>query len=136
MGFGMRSKRLPAATVRLPFVCLIWAVAAAAASPEFFTARIYPILDQAGCKSCHHSDGVASATRLHFPAEGASTQKVQAFGDSLVELVDRAHPEKSLLLLKPTNRMKHTGGERIKRGSSEEGLHHRVGESSGFIVRP
>jgi hypothetical protein len=92
------------------------------ASPEFFTTRIYPILDQAGCKSCHHSDGVASATRLHFPAEGAGAQKVQAFGESLVELVDRAHPEKSLLLLKPTNRMKHTGGERIKRGSSEEGL--------------
>jgi hypothetical protein len=97
-------------------------VAAAAVPPEFFAARLYPVLDQAGCKSCHHTDGVASATRLHFPAEGATTEKVEAFGGSLVELVEKAHPEKSLLLLKPTNRMKHTGGERIKKGSSEEAL--------------
>jgi len=59
---------------------------------------------------------------LHFPAEGAPTQNVAAFGESLVELVDRTHPEKSLLLIKPTNRIKHTGGERIKKGSSAEAL--------------
>jgi hypothetical protein len=37
-----------------------------------------------------------------------------------VELVDREHPEGSILLDKPTNRIKHSGGERIKTGSSEE----------------
>ncbi len=103
-------------------IFLVWATAAAAASPEFFATRLYPVLDKAGCKSCHHADGVASATRLHFPAEDATTQNVAAFGDSLVELVDRTHPEKSLLFNKPTNRIKHTGGERIKKGSSEEAL--------------
>ena len=124
MPFGIRSKHLLAAATRrqLPVVFLVCASAATAASPEFFATRLYPVLDKAGCKSCHHADGVASATRLHFPAEGAPTQTVAAFGDSLVELVDRTHPQKSLLLIKPTNRIKHTGGERIKKGSSDEAL--------------
>lgn len=120
----MLSKHWLAAAARrqLPALLFVWAASAAPVSPEFFATRLYPILDKAGCKSCHHADGVASATRLHFPAEGASTQTVAAFGHSLVELVDRAHPEKSQLLLKPTNRIKHTGGERIKKGGSEEAL--------------
>src|SRR5260370_32336777 len=96
------------------------AAANAATSP--FVARLYPVLDNAGCKSCHHSEGVASGTRLRFPAEGASTEVVEAFGNSLVDLVDRANPKRSLLLNKPTNRVKHTGGARIKEGSGEEKL--------------
>ncbi len=46
--------------------------------------------------------------------------KIDAFGKSLVMLVDREHPNASLLLNKPTNRIRHAGGERIKPGSSEE----------------
>jgi hypothetical protein len=37
-----------------------------------------------------------------------------------VILVDRNKPEESLLLRKPTNRIPHTGGERVKPGSPEE----------------
>lgn len=37
-------------------------------------------------------------------------------------LVDRTSPENSLLRNKPTNRLRHTGGERIKPGSDEEKL--------------
>jgi hypothetical protein len=37
-------------------------------------------------------------------------------------LVDREHPEQSLLLKKPTRRIPHTGGERIKPGSPEESV--------------
>lgn len=101
----------------------VWILAVAAtygAPAPSFSGKLYPILDRAGCKNCHHDEGVASATRLHFPAEGASDQIVEAFGKSLVELVDRSEPEKSRLFLKPTNRIKHSGGERIKRGSAEE----------------
>src|SRR6266567_8042774 len=29
-----------------------------------FSARIYPILEQAGCRNCHNLEGVASPTRL------------------------------------------------------------------------
>ncbi len=46
--------------------------------------------------------------------------KIDAFGNSLVVLIDRDQPDNSLLLKKPTARVPHTGGERIKPGSPEE----------------
>src|SRR5258707_14056016 len=91
-----------------------------ASDPAFFAARLYPVLEGAQCRGCHAEDGVASGTRLHFPESGASQERIQAFGLSLAPLVDRADPSKSLLLNKPTNRTRHTGGERIKPGSDEE----------------
>jgi hypothetical protein len=57
---------------------------------------------------------------VHFPDKEASQEQIQAFGLSLAPLVDRNDPAQSLLLAKPTNRVKHTGGERIKPGSGEE----------------
>ncbi len=77
-------------------------------------------MEKAGCRACHNVDGVASATRLQFPEPGAPPAKIEAFGRSLVALVDREHPDSSLLLKKPTNRIRHAGGERIKPGSPEE----------------
>ena len=90
------------------------------AQPPSFNEKLYPILEKAGCRNCHNGEGVASATRLHFPLPDASPEKIDAFGKSLVELVDRQDPAKSLLLLKPTLRIPHTGGERIRKGSAEE----------------
>jgi hypothetical protein len=77
-------------------------------------------MERAGCRSCHNPDGVASATRLHFPEADSSPDRIEAFGRSLVVLVDRAQPDRSLLFNKPTNRIPHTGGERIKQGSPDE----------------
>lgn len=79
-----------------------------------------PILEKAACRSCHNADGVASSTRVRFPEPGATPEEVDEFGDSLSVLVDRDRPQESLLLAKPTNRVAHTGGERIRRGSAEE----------------
>jgi hypothetical protein len=78
------------------------------------------VLEKAQCRLCHNDNGVASATRLYFPPSGATSADIDRFGLRLRTLVDRAHPEESLLFRKPTNRMAHTGGERIKRGSEEE----------------
>jgi hypothetical protein len=101
--------------------CLVLLLSAAAvAQTTPFSDRLYPILNNAGCPNCHNSNGVASATRLHFPDSSASTERVEVFGRSLVRLVNREHPEESLLLKKPTHRIPHAGGERIKPGSSEE----------------
>jgi hypothetical protein len=85
-----------------------------------FADTLYPVLDRAGCRNCHTADGVASATRLRFPDESAPKARIEAFGRSLVELVDRQNPEKSILLLKPTRRVAHTGGERIAKGGPDE----------------
>lgn len=94
--------------------------AAAQAQTSPFSDRLLPILRNAGCPNCHNSNGVASGTRLHFPDASASTERVEEFGRSLVRLVDREHPDQSLLLKKPTMRIPHGGGQRIKPGSPEE----------------
>jgi hypothetical protein len=90
------------------------------AAPISFSRTLYPIFEAAQCRGCHSDDGVASATRLHFPETNASPDDVEAFGVTLAALVDRADPSKSLLLNKPTNRERHTGGVRIKPGSFED----------------
>src|SRR5688572_2377569 len=88
-------------------------------APSFST-TVYPVLEKAGCRSCHTDEGVASGTRLHFPPEGASADDIDAFGLTLTALVNRADPSSSLLLNKPTNRTRHVGGLRIQPGTSDE----------------
>jgi hypothetical protein len=92
----------------------------AVAGPISFSRTVYPIFEAAQCRGCHAEDGVASATRLHFPDPNASPDDIEAFGVTLAALIDRADPSQSLLLNKPTNRVRHTGGVRIRPGSFEE----------------
>lgn len=93
---------------------------ASPAQEASFSKTLYPVLEKAACRACHTSDGVASVTRLLFPEENATTEQIEAFGRSLVALVNRDRPEESLLLKKPTNRTPHAGGERVKPGSEQE----------------
>src|SRR5947199_1417498 len=101
---------------------LMWLIPAlnAATDPAFFATKVYPVLEAAGCRNCHALDGVASGTRLHFPEKDSTENTIELFGLSLTPLVDRAEVSKSLLLNKPTMRIPHTGGERIKPGSEED----------------
>ncbi len=91
-------------------------------SPPDFVADLYPRLTAQNCQACHNASGVASGTRLHFPVSGAPPEAVAAFGSNLRQLVDRADPSRSPLLLKPTNRIPHTGGPLIEIGSEDERL--------------
>ncbi len=100
-------------------ICVLGAVAAIAADAPF-SKSLYPVFEEAGCRGCHVPDGVASATRLHFPEPDAPAPRIEAFGQSLVVLTDQKTPENSLLLRKPTARVAHAGGQRIKPGSPEE----------------
>ena len=86
----------------------------------FFSEKVYPVLEGAQCGICHADDGVGSGTRLRFPEGGASAAEIGRFGLGLAALVDVEQPLQSLLLQKPTNRVAHTGGERIPKGSAEE----------------
>jgi hypothetical protein len=92
----------------------------AAQTPISFTRTVYPIFESAQCRGCHSDDGVASATRLHFPEPNASPDEIDAFGLTLAALVDRTDPARSPLINKPTNRVRHTGGVRIQPGSFDE----------------
>ncbi len=89
---------------------------------SFFVEKVYPVLQAIQCERCHVDNGVASDTRLEFPEPGAGRDQITAFGLSLLDLVDRQNPSQSLLLRKPTKRVKHTGGQRIKPGSDEEAV--------------
>jgi hypothetical protein len=111
----------------LALILFVWMMAATrpaaqsgAPDPVFFQTQVFPVFEAAKCSGCHSPSGVASATRLHFPESGATPAQIQAFGLSLSQLVDRADATKSLLLTKPTNVVRHTGGLRIKPGSAEE----------------
>src|SRR5437867_6581239 len=111
----MKKRRL----VILPFLAATMIIAAHGQTTRF-AADVYPIFEKAGCEGCHNPNGVAAATRLHFPEQGAKPEEIEAFGASLAQLVDAQDPENSLLLNKPTNRIPHTGGRRIAPGSEQE----------------
>ena len=89
---------------------------------SYFAERLYPVMKQAQCNLCHIDNGVASETDLDFPGRDASVEQITVFGLSLIDFVDRDDPQQSMLLLMPTNREEHTGGERIKPGSEEENV--------------
>ncbi len=106
-------------------LCCLFAASALAAEPVddgFFAEKLYPALRQAQCHMCHNDNGVASGTRFEFPPDDASPEQVRAFGLRLASVVNRDEPKASLLYLKPTNRAKHTGGERIEQGGADEQL--------------
>jgi hypothetical protein len=122
-------RRWPAGLLLLAYIAAAVPVVSAADTPSqaartvdesFFVERVYPALYAAQCERCHSDDGVASETRLEFPEPGASRDRVATFGLSLIDLVDRRDPERSLLLRKPTKRVRHAGGRRIKPDSDEE----------------
>jgi hypothetical protein len=105
----------------VPRSLLLLVALPALAAPDFGTG-LYPVLETAQCRLCHSENGVASTTRLRFPPDGVAGDELQLFGLELRRFVDAAAPEQSLLLRKPTNRLSHGGGERIRPGSREEGL--------------
>ena len=110
--------------MRSPIVLFACAVALAAQQPAFVR-DVMPLFEKADCAGCHQPNGVASTTRLVFPEKGAAVDEVEGFGDGLRALVDTRKPEESLLLAKPTMRVKHGGGPRFKVGSPEEAMLRR-----------
>jgi hypothetical protein len=110
-----RTVRIAALSLGVPLAAL-----ALQAPSSLFVERVYPALERAECRSCHNSNGVASGTRLRFPPSDADRATAEAFGLGLSSLIDRQDPKSSLLLRKPTLQMPHAGGERIRKGSSEE----------------
>src|SRR4051794_30987660 len=111
---------LAIAAVVATMSAIVSAQAPAAIDESFFSDKLYPLLHAAQCVRCHSDNGVGSETRLEFPPAEASKEQLAVFGLSVLELIDRKNPDESLLLQKPTRRIKHTGGQRIKPGSDEE----------------
>jgi hypothetical protein len=98
---------------------LVLVVAAPLLGQEF-SKSLYPVLEKAQCRGCHNDNGVASTSRLKFPRESADEEEIERFGMRLRRFVSAGNPGESLLVVKPTGRVVHGGGERIKPGSPEE----------------
>lgn len=86
----------------------------------FFVDKLLPIFENAQCRLCHNDNGIASRSGLRFPDVEADRDRLIAFGLSLRKFIDANDPAKSRLVLKPTQRIDHTGGERIQPGSPNE----------------
>ncbi|MCC6589705.1 MAG: DUF1592 domain-containing protein [Bryobacterales bacterium] len=106
-------------SIILGYLSLVLVSAVCRAQPNFQT-TVWPVLEQAQCRLCHNDNGVASTTQLRFPPESASAADIRAFSLGLRRFVDRNNPFQSKLLLKPTNRVAHAGGQRIAPGSAGE----------------
>ena len=109
----------------IAFASLLAMAAPCAEVPLDFAVDLYPRLEAKNCRACHSSSGVASGTRLQFPETGAPEEVLQRFGLGLHRLVNRTEIGQSLLLLKPTNRIPHTGGPLISVDSEDERLLRR-----------
>ena len=111
--------------MRFAIIILSFCACGANAQPvngQWFVKKLYPVLEAANCRTCHVPDGVAGPTNLVFPDADANDAEVEIFGLQLQRWVNRKSPAQSLLLLKPTNRLKHSGGMRIAQNSGDEKL--------------
>ena len=115
----------PCITSVFAFASLLAVPAPCAEAPVDFAVDLYPRLEAKNCRACHSTSGVASGTRLQFPEAGAPAPIVQQFGLELHRLVNREAIGQSPLLLKPTNRIPHTGGPLIAADSDDERLLRR-----------
>lgn len=106
----------------LSLALLSWFASGASGTepPLDFAKDLFPRLEVHNCRTCHNASGVASGTRLHFPEYGESADSIRRFGLGLETLVNREDVTRSILLLKPTNRIPHTGGPLIAAGSDDE----------------
>jgi len=88
-----------------------------AAEEPSFRRQIAPMFYQLGCSAggCHGSFAGKGGLRLSLFAGDPESDyfQVRAFG----RRVDSLHPERSLVLLKPTGALPHEGGVRLKAGS-------------------
>ena len=87
---------------------------------SYFVDELLPVLESAQCRLCHNDNGIASRSSLRFPDADADRDRLIAFGLSLRRFVDPEQPAQSHLVLKPTQRVEHTGGKRIPPGSPAE----------------
>ncbi len=104
----------------LAIATVLLVVASLSAQTVDFRTDVFPVFERHNCRACHNASGVASGTRLHLPGDFSSESAIGTFGYSLIKLVNLDKPLESTLLLKPTNRIPHTGGALIARASDDE----------------
>ena len=82
---------------------------------------VAPILSKAGCNAgaCHGNAQGKGGFRLSLRGEDPSADWLALTRDTLARRINITHPNRSLLLLKPTGQVPHEGGQRFPIASSE-----------------
>jgi hypothetical protein len=90
--------------------------------PASFRLDAAPVLAKAGCNmgACHGNVTGKGGFKLSLRGDDPTADFLALTRDALGRRVDRAHPEASLIALKPTGRVPHEGGIRFGPGSPEE----------------
>jgi hypothetical protein len=103
-----------------PATLLPWQKAIAR-GPVHFATDVVPILTRAGCDqgACHGAAAGQNGFRLSLRGGDAAFDWEQMVKDSGGKRLDKAHPEKSLVFLKPTAQVSHGGGQRFGPDSPE-----------------
>src|SRR5262245_34231092 len=97
---------------------VLLSAASARADEVSFSRQVTPILYQLGCSSgaCHGSFSGKGGMRLSLFAGNPEMDHLNLRG-GLGRRVDTLHPERSLMLLKPTQGIEHGGGLRLRKDS-------------------
>ena len=86
--------------------------------PVSFRFEVLPALSKQGCNSgpCHGAPSGKGGFRLSLRAFQPSLDRETLLHEHSSRRVNRANPEQSLLLLKPTGKVPHEGGLRLEEG--------------------
>ncbi len=89
-----------------------------------FRADVMPLLDGLGCNAaqCHGSQTGKGGFKLSMFGADPDSDYLALVKSARGRRLDRIEPAKSLLLLKATASIAHTGGQKVKLGSPEYGM--------------
>src|SRR5262245_39905351 len=89
--------------------------------PVHFAADLVPILPKAGCNqgSCHGAASGKGGLKQSLRGWDPAFDWEQITKDVGGKRIDKEHPEKSLVFLKPTGQVSHGGGQRFAPDSAE-----------------
>src|SRR5712691_6551308 len=113
---GPAAVKMPA----VPSAPVSWR-AALSRGPVHFATDVVPILTRAGCNqgTCHGAAAGQNGFRLSLRGGDPAFDWEQIIKDGRGKRFDKAHPEKSLVFLKPTAQVSHGGGQRFPPESVE-----------------
>ncbi|HEX5106308.1 MAG TPA: DUF1549 domain-containing protein, partial [Pirellulaceae bacterium] len=103
---------------------IILLLAAAPPNPVDFDTEVLPVLAKAGCNAgaCHGAAAGRGGFKLSLFGGDPAADYRQIVHELEGRRVNLAHPERSLLLLKPTWQLDHEGGERFAADSPQAKL--------------
>jgi hypothetical protein len=108
----------------VPLIGVLNVSLSASDEPVSFRNDVMAVLSKAGCNlgTCHGNKSGKGGFRLSLRGQDPETDYRRLTRDVRARRVDRVRPQRSLILLKPTNAVPHEGGQRFEVGSREHSI--------------